>query len=653
MKANNLHKNQRLYNKVIKKAKNKEKKGFYKGAALAYIDASRLIPQTQEYLEEKAFHLAKAGCNFDESGDYNHAKKAYKESLHIMENLPSKNLLLISNTLNNLGVVLGNLGDYDESDKYYNQALMIREKLLGTKHPDTLQTLNNLSVTDYYKGNYDKSISSALSVLKEQQKKFNGDSLETSLTLYNLGNTYFALGQYKTALEYTENSLLIRKRLLGPKDVLVSESLSIKGNILFAIGNINLAIECQKEALAIKENLLGHDHPSLVSYLNTLGGIYQSQNKLEESITFYQRALSIFKNNFNNEHPHAAVSLMNLGTLYKAKNELKKSEEYYQQALKIQKNKLGSDHPYTGMLLNNLGELAFIKGNNNDAEQYFASARKILSKSLQPSHPYNKEIEKNYENLQNKVAHLEREKLEKRAALHKSERLVYLGQMATMMAHNINNPIGIIRMIASGALGDLNDNLFNPETELKPLLEKIVLQTERLSVMMSNFRKFSRGDRKQLVSINLNDLIEDIYQLLFVAPYQIDHIITIKQFSKAPPLTHSNEFAIQEMLISLLSNAREAVKDKPIKKIVIQTWQQKDSVGFNIEDSGSGISKEQLPQLFTPFLSSKSEGMGLGLYFCREIAKDLGGTIEYYSANLGGAGFKITLPIEQETNDEL
>ncbi|NOR71562.1 MAG: tetratricopeptide repeat protein [Methylomarinum sp.] len=653
MKANNLHKKQRLYNKVIKKAGDKEKKGFYKGAALAYYEASQLIPQTQEHLEEKAFHLAKAGCNFDESGDYKQAKKAYKESLLIMKNLSPKNLRLISNTLNDLGVVLGNLGDYDESEKYYSQALVIREKVLGAKHPDTLQTLNNLSVTDHHKGNYDKSISSALSVLNEQQKKFNGDSLESSLTLYNLGNTYCALGQYKTALEYTEKALLIRKKILGLKDVLISESLSIKGNIHFAIGDINLAKKYQKEALAIKENLLGHDHPSLVSYLNTLGSIYQSQNKLEESIAFYQRALSIFKKYFNNEHPHTAVSLMILGTLYKDKNELKKSEEYYQQALKIQKNKLGPDHPYTGMLLNNLGELAFIKGNNDEAEQYFSSARKILTKSLQPDHPYNKEIEKNYENLQNKVAHLEREKLEKRAALHKSERLAYLGQMATMMAHNINNPIGIISMIASGALGDLNDNLFNPETELKPLLEKIILQTERLSLMMSNFRKFSRGDRKQLAAVNLNELIEDIYQLLFVAPYQIDHIETIKVFSDSLPMALSNEFAVQEMLISLLSNAREAVKEKPIKKICIKTWQQKDSVGFNIEDSGNGINKEQQPQLFTPFLSSKSEGMGLGLYFCREIAKDLGGTIEYYSASLGGAGFKITLPIEQETNDEL
>jgi len=653
MKANNSHKKQRLYNKAIKKADDKEKKGFYKGAALAYSEASQLLPQTQEYLEKKSFHLAKAGCNFDEAGDYKQAKKAYKESLSIIEKLSPNNLRSISNNMNDLGVVLSNLGEYKESETYYNQALVIRKKILGESHQDTLQTLNNLASVYYCRGEFEKAITSYLHVLDEQKKTSHNDNLETSLTLYNLGNTYHILRKNKIALEYAKQSLLIRKKLLGYKHKLIAESLSVIGNVYLSLKNFELAEKNHIQALKMLEKTLGFEHPDIIVCLNALAHIYQIQNNFQKSIHTHLRCISICQNKLGAEHPETALTLMNLGNIYTDNNETDEAEKYFQQARKILEKKLNNDHPYLGLLFNNLGELAFIKGNNDEAEQHFASARKILTKSLQPDHPFNKEIEKNYENLQNKVARLEREKLEKRAALHKSERLAYLGQMATMMAHNINNPIGIIRMIASGALGDLNDNLFNPETELKPLLEKIVLQTERLSVMMSNFRKFSRGDRKQLVSINLNDLIEDIYQLLFVAPYQIDHIITIKEFSKATPLTHSNEFAIQEMLISLLSNAREAVKDKPIKKIVIQTWQQKDSVGFNIEDSGNGISKEQQPQLFTPFLSSKSEGMGLGLYFCREIAKDLGGTIEYYSASLGGAGFKITLPIEQETNDEL
>ena len=249
------------------------------------------------------------------------------------------------------------------------------------------------------------------------------------------------------------------------------------------------------------------------------------------------------------------------------------------------------------------------------------------------------------------IDRLNREKLEIKAALYQSKKLDYLGQMATMMAHNINQPIAVIRMATSGALSDINDKLFDSATELKPLLEKILNQTERLSQMMSNFRLFARGDRAVLSAVNLNTIIEDIYQLLFAAQYQLDNIKLQKELIESP-IAYANELAIQEMLISLLSNARAAVKDKSIKQVCIKTWQYDNRVGFNVEDNGEGIAQENLPKLFTPFLSSKNEGMGLGLYFCREIAKDLGGSIEYYPAPIGGAGFKITLPAQQENPND-
>jgi C4-dicarboxylate-specific signal transduction histidine kinase len=252
--------------------------------------------------------------------------------------------------------------------------------------------------------------------------------------------------------------------------------------------------------------------------------------------------------------------------------------------------------------------------------------------------------------MANKIANLEREKKEFQAALYQSKKLEYLGQMATMMAHNMNQPLAVIRMTSSGALSNINENLFNPETEIKPILEKILNQTERLNLIMRNFRNFARGDRTVLSAVNLNQVIEDIYQLLFVAQYQLDKIELTKEFCDMP-IAHANEFALQEMLISLLSNAREAVKDKAIKQIGIKTWQYEHQVGFCVEDSGEGIAEEQKNKLFTPFLSSKNEGMGLGLYFCREIAKDLDGSIEYYPATIGGAGFKTTLPKQQDTQN--
>ncbi|MDP1774894.1 MAG: tetratricopeptide repeat protein [Methylobacter sp.] len=384
---------------------------------------------------------------------------------------------------------------------------------------------------------------------------------------------------------------------------------------------------------------------------NNAGNAFRRAQKYIQAEDYLQRALTIREKIFGKEHPDTAKTIDNLGCVYCNKGDFDKAEEYHHRALTIRKKTLENNHPDIAKSLNNLGSLYADKGELDDAYKYFQLAKdSIENYPLEINNLDTKIITKNHHNAQEEINRLELEKLEIQAALYQSKKLDYLGQMATMMAHNINQPIAVIRMATSGALSDVNDNLFDPTTELKPLLEKIHNQTERLSQIMNNFRLFARGDRTVLSAVNLNAVIEDIYQLLFAAQYQLDKIGLQKDLI-ASPIAHANELAIQEMLISLLSNARAAVKDKPVKQVCIRTWQQEGQVGFAVEDNGEGITKENLPKLFTPFLSSKNEGMGLGLYFCREIAKDLGGSIEYYPAPLGGAGFKITLPVQQENPD--
>lgn len=87
-----------------------------------------------------------------------------------------------------------------------------------------------------------------------------------------------------------------------------------------------------------------------------------------------------------------------------------------------------------------------------------------------------------------------------------SRKFKYLSSMATAVAHEINQPVGIIRAATSAALSDLQDNLFQP-TELKPLLNKIYAQTERLKNIIESFRKFANGDRQHREKVNLNQLV--------------------------------------------------------------------------------------------------------------------------------------------------
>lgn len=436
---------------------------------------------------------------------------------------------------------------------------------------------------------------------------------------YNIGLIYLDSGQYDLAEDYLQRALVIDENI-REFSLSTADALNLLGIVYDAKNDVQKAVKCYERALKIREGL-GAEDTGIATSLNNLGSIYHDKKEFDQAEKAYKRALDTRLKVFGNSHPATASTFNNLGCLYEDRGELDKASKYFQYA----KEALDAFYLQDNHLVNEALETFRIPG----------------------GYPIKEIITENHNKLQEQLIRLEHEKLEIRAALYQSKKLEYLGQMATLMAHNINQPIAVLRMAASGALSDVNENLFKPETELKPLLEKLLAQTERLSDMMGNFRHFARGDRTVLSAVNLNTVIEAIYQLLFVAQYQLEQIDLQKEFS-ASPIAHANEWALQEMLISLLSNARAAVKDKAQKQVAIRTWQQDQQVGFCIEDSGDGIAAENLPKLFTPFLSSKEEGMGLGLYFCRQIAHDLGGSIDYYPSPLGGAGFKITLPAQQE-----
>ena len=371
------------------------------------------------------------------------------------------------------------------------------------------------------------------------------------------------------------------------------------------------------------------------SYISTIAS---TREKAEKHLL---EALVLNENIYGKNHSSASIIFLTLATLYFKTGYVNKAELYCNKALNLDNGN------FRDAISNAMAGIYLRKGEIDKAEKYSKEAVLISENSWGEKHPYTIGFSKNLE-FASHLNTLEKEKKENQAALHQANRLAYLGQMATMMAHNINNPVGIIRMKATGAMQDIQEGLFDTATELQPLLSSIIEQTERLNILISNFRQFARGDRNTLSGTPLNSLINDIYALLFAAPYQMDKIELQKEFIEPAPIAHSNEFALQEILISLLSNVRAALKDKEHKVVLIRTWQENNQVGFDIEDSGEGILEEQRDKLFTPFLSSKHEGMGLGLYFCKEICKDLGGNIDYYPAPQGGAGFRITLPIEQD-----
>ena len=249
--------------------------------------------------------------------------------------------------------------------------------------------------------------------------------------------------------------------------------------------------------------------------------------------------------------------------------------------------------------------------------------------------------------VQNKIVELERQRLEQQAELEEARKLSYLGMMATATAHELNQPIGIIRAASDAALRDIEEGYFK-QNELQPLLERIFSQTERLAAIIDNFRKFARGDRVHREKVVLNDLVQSTI-ISFQEQFKHRNIILhSKLWMKRPaPTAWANFFQLEEVLINLLTNARDAVEGKPNARVWIITWRRKGGgCGFSIMDNGPGLPEEYRKNMFVPFFSTKptEKGTGLGLYISRRIVDGLGGQLRYQDREKGGACFEVNLP---------
>jgi len=227
-------------------------------------------------------------------------------------------------------------------------------------------------------------------------------------------------------------------------------------------------------------------------------------------------------------------------------------------------------------------------------------------------------------------------------------RPVHLGTMAAAATHELNQPVGIIRAAVQAMQLDLKDGLFRAE-ELEPFLDKLLRQANRMSSIIDTFRRFERGTRaKHDEIVQLNEIIEHTARM-FARDFEIKHKIAVKlALATAPePKVLANAYLIEEVLINLLSNARDALTGRHGAEIIMSTFHEApDRCGFSVADNGPGLPADYRNLLFIPFISTKSsdQGRGLGLFTTRRILDDLGGRIAYSDRLGGGACFRVEFP---------
>ncbi|MGE5514352.1 MAG: PAS-domain containing protein [Bacteroidota bacterium] len=233
--------------------------------------------------------------------------------------------------------------------------------------------------------------------------------------------------------------------------------------------------------------------------------------------------------------------------------------------------------------------------------------------------------------------------------LVQAAKLATLGQIASEVAHELNQPLSIIRMSAETCL-QIRDG--DDRDRLERKLSTIVGQVRRMAEIVDHLRSFSRLESGDKRPFSPAPVVASAIRLL--SPhFQLDDIALVTDIDPACPDIFGQPTQMEQVLLNLLSNARDAVRDhRPggAGQVEIRLWASDDTISLSVHDNGGGIADAVWPQVFEPFFTTKGDGTGtgLGLSISSNIIAGMGGRIS--GCNIGdGARFLISLPAYHRT----
>jgi len=227
-------------------------------------------------------------------------------------------------------------------------------------------------------------------------------------------------------------------------------------------------------------------------------------------------------------------------------------------------------------------------------------------------------------------------------------RLTAMGEMASSLAHELNQPLSAIASYMRGSrrLLDKGDPADLPR--LAETLDKAGDQALRAGDVIRRLRDFiSRGETERRIE-NLPKLIEEASALAFVGSRDMGVRVAMR-FDPSCERALIDRVQIQQVIVNLLRNAMDAMRDAPRRELELTV--APGEPGFTlvrVSDTGSGLKPDALAHLFEPFMTTKKEGMGVGLSICRTIVESHGGSIWGENNTQGGATFRFTLPTAGE-----
>uniref|UniRef100_A0A7C1FD31 histidine kinase n=1 Tax=Ammonifex degensii TaxID=42838 RepID=A0A7C1FD31_9THEO len=238
----------------------------------------------------------------------------------------------------------------------------------------------------------------------------------------------------------------------------------------------------------------------------------------------------------------------------------------------------------------------------------------------------------------------------------KLERLASLGTMSAGIAHEINQPLNVIRILTDGMLfWHKRERPLEPDKVIENL-EKISAQISRIDEIIKHMRSFANigRDMGKPEPVSLNDAVNGALGMLG-RQLAVHGIVVRRMLAPGLPVVRGHTGRLEEIVVNLVVNAMQALDkvNRTEKEIVCRTWAEAGKVCLAVEDNGTGIDAALKERIFEPFFTTKppGEGIGLGLCIVQSIVTRYGGRVTATNNARGGATFTVELPaVPQEEN---
>ena len=239
--------------------------------------------------------------------------------------------------------------------------------------------------------------------------------------------------------------------------------------------------------------------------------------------------------------------------------------------------------------------------------------------------------------------------------LIQASKLATLGEMATGVAHELNQPLSVIKTASSFFLKKVRKNEAVTPEIMETLAEEMDSHVDRASKIINHMREFGRqADLKRVSSTQVNDVLTKALEI-FSQQLKLRQIEVVKELEENLPVILADSNRLEQVFINLLTNARDAIEEKnahmvsdsEVKRILLRTGIKDGSVFIEIKDTGIGIPESLLDRVFDPFFTTKKagKGTGLGLSISYGIVRDYHGTFRVESQESVGSTFCILFPI--------